>query len=72
MVVLLTSFDGWLKPDVKYRIHYMANDTYTRLIRKLSLVPPPTDPHDSEYLQRLDRISEEFDLANEKYSGGII
>jgi hypothetical protein len=72
IVALLAAFDAWLKPDVKYRIHYLANDNYTRLARKLSRVPPPKDPDDSEYIKRLEQISDEYDQENEKYSAALI
>jgi hypothetical protein len=71
-VALLTAFDGWLKPDVKYRVAYSANDAYTRLTRKLSRVPTPPSPEDPSYLAALGQISEEFDSVNEKYTAGLI
>jgi len=51
IVALLAAFDSWLKPDVKYRIHYTANDSYTRLTRKLSRIGrlDPTDPKYATY-----------------------
>jgi hypothetical protein len=71
-VALLTAFDAWLKPDVKYRVAYSANDAYTRLTRKLSRVPTPSAPNDRGYLAALGQISDEFDGINEKYSAGLI
>jgi hypothetical protein len=72
IVVLLTAFDSWLKADVKYHIHYQANDTYARLTRKLALVPPPKNPDDPDYLKRLEQISDEFDRANEVYATATV
>jgi hypothetical protein len=67
LVALLAAFDAWLKPDLKYRIHYTANDTYTRLKRKLSRVPKPDDPNDQSYPRKLEQISDEFDETNKKF-----
>jgi hypothetical protein len=72
VVVLLTSFDAWIKADIKYHIHYEANDTYARLSRKLSRFPLPKGPDDPDYLKRLEQIGDEFDLANERRAAGTV
>ena len=72
VVVLLTSFDAWIKADIKYHIHYEANDTYARLSRKLSRFPSPKSADDPDYLKRLEQIGDEFELANERRAAGTV
>jgi hypothetical protein len=43
LVTLLTAVDSWLKPDVKYRAFYVANDEFLTLRQKWEQ-PSSADP----------------------------
>jgi len=60
LVTLVTALDSWLKPQVKWKLHDEANDTFSSMLRKLASIG-------NENLEALENLEHELDALIERY-----
>lgn len=62
LVTLLTALDSWLKPDIKYRAYYVANDEYLVVQQKWEQ-SVTADPSTKQLIDEYNLISQRLQKA---------